>query len=69
MATTLPRRSAFARRSSVIGLLGHLYGVWRQRQALKTLDAARLNDIGISRAQAEDEARRAFWDAPNNWTR
>ncbi len=47
--------------------LGRLFGIWRQRQALRRLDADALQDIGISRADAETEARRPFWDAPHTW--
>ncbi|SFT46440.1 DUF1127 domain-containing protein [Sedimentitalea nanhaiensis] len=42
-------------------------GLWRQRRALRRLDAKSLCDIGITRAQAEAEARRPLWDAPANW--
>lgn len=56
----LPRRSAAA-------TLKQYYNVWSQRQALKTLDATVLNDIGITRAQANAEAKRPVWDAPATW--
>lgn len=41
----------------------------RERRALAALDEARLADIGITRAEAEAEARRPFWDAPAHWHR
>ncbi|THH35860.1 DUF1127 domain-containing protein [Aliishimia ponticola] len=44
--------------------LRHMYEVRRERHALSKLDDHLLNDIGVSRADAEDEAQRAFWDAP-----
>lgn len=66
---TLRRAAANRRRASVFSVLAHLYSVWRQRQALKKLDAAQLRDIGITREQALAEARRAFWDAPSSWLR
>ena len=47
--------------------LGHLFSVWRQRQALRKLDGAALSDIGLTRAQATHESGRAFWDAPTTW--
>lgn len=47
-------------------LARHL-NVWRQRRQLTRLDDAALSDIGISRAEAETEARRQIWDAPENW--
>jgi uncharacterized protein YjiS (DUF1127 family) len=34
---------------------------WRQRQALLDLDDKLLRDIGITRDQAEREARKPFW--------
>ncbi|MCT8159701.1 DUF1127 domain-containing protein [Pseudoruegeria sp. SHC-113] len=40
---------------------------WRQRQALKALDAAALADIGLTRAEAEAESARPFWDVPATW--
>jgi uncharacterized protein YjiS (DUF1127 family) len=33
----------------------------RSRQALANLTDAQLNDIGISRTQAREEAKRPFW--------
>lgn len=35
---------------------------YRSRRALLELDEHLLKDIGISRADAEREARRSFWD-------
>jgi uncharacterized protein YjiS (DUF1127 family) len=43
--------------------------VWRQRQHLAELDDARLDDLGITRAEAEAESRRPLWDAPAHWRR
>ncbi|PJE34807.1 hypothetical protein CVM52_20375 [Pseudooceanicola lipolyticus] len=65
----------FARLLPRIGLtasihaLAERHAVWRQRQALKQLDSAALRDLGLTREQAEAEARRGFWDAPVNWRR
>lgn len=47
--------------------LGHLLNVWSQRRALRALDAKALSDIGVTRAEASTESRRAFWDAPETW--
>lgn len=47
--------------------LDRLLNVWRQRQTLRTLDADALRDIGLTRAQADAESRRSFWDAPESW--
>lgn len=35
---------------------------WRQRQALAALDDRLLDDIGLTRAQAEREAHKRFWE-------
>ncbi|MFT3975019.1 MAG: DUF1127 domain-containing protein [Amaricoccus sp.] len=35
------------------------HGLWRSRVVLMRLDAAALRDVGITRAQAEAEARRS----------
>lgn len=34
---------------------------WRQRQALLELDDHLLDDIGVSRVEAEHEAHKPFW--------
>lgn len=47
--------------------LAQSYGIWRQRQALKSLDDKALRDIGVTRSQADAEARRSVWDAPDSW--
>lgn len=38
-----------------------------QRRALADLDAGRLADIGVTRAEALRESRRRVWDVPANW--
>lgn len=55
--------------ASVLASLQHFHAVWCQRQALKSLDADALDDIGVTRAQAEAEAKRPVWDAPQAWRR
>lgn len=41
--------------------------LYRQRAALRRLDDRLLDDIGLSRTEAEAEARRPIWDAPGHW--
>jgi len=41
--------------------------VRRQRAALSKLDDAALADIGLTRSQADAEAKRPLWDVPANW--
>jgi uncharacterized protein YjiS (DUF1127 family) len=35
---------------------------WRQRQGMLDLDERLLRDIGMTRAQAIEEARKPFWE-------
>ena len=44
-----------------------LFNLARQRRALAQLDDDALNDIGVSRKDARNEAERPFWDAPDSW--
>ena len=37
------------------------------RQRLAQLDARALRDIGLSPAQANREAEKPIWDAPDHW--
>lgn len=53
----LPARFSILRAVALIG----------QRRALKSLSDERLLDLGLSRAQAEREASRPVWDAPEHW--
>lgn len=39
----------------------------RSRSALAQLDAHALRDIGLSGQDAQNEARRPVWDAPEFW--
>ncbi|SHJ02927.1 protein of unknown function [Shimia gijangensis] len=39
----------------------------RQRKALTRLDDIALHDLGLTRTQAELEAKRSLWDVPANW--
>ncbi|MBT6927689.1 MAG: DUF1127 domain-containing protein [Marinovum sp.] len=41
--------------------------VHKSRLALARLDPDRLEDIGISRIEADQETELSFWDAPANW--
>lgn len=38
-----------------------------ERETLRRLTNAELNDIGVSHAQAQAEANRPIWDAPPHW--
>lgn len=64
VAILLPLARAIAGRLQIAWRMLSLY---RERRALATLDDRLLKDIGISPAQAENEARRPIWDAPQHW--
>ncbi len=49
--------------------LMELFGLWRQRRCLASLDDHLLRDIGLTRDAALREARRPLWDAPQSWRR
>ena len=53
---------ASTRRTGVVPRLFAMIAVYRQRRHLARLDDAALNDIGVSRDEAEREASRPFWD-------
>ena len=63
----LPRhatRPLFARMTTVfIGVIT----LHRSRNRLGTLQPHMLDDIGLTAAQAESEAKRPVWDAPSGW--
>ncbi|MBT2129635.1 DUF1127 domain-containing protein [Planktotalea lamellibrachiae] len=39
----------------------------RERKALSALSDAQLDDIGLSHAQAQQEATKPIWDVPSHW--
>jgi uncharacterized protein YjiS (DUF1127 family) len=47
--------------ATAVSLLWRWRELARQRRTLLTMDDRMLKDIGISRAEAEREARRPFW--------
>lgn len=61
-------RTSYSSRSTHKGLFGYL-SLYRQRRALATMDDVQLKDIGLSRAEALQEAHRPLWDAPAYWLR
>lgn len=46
-----------------------LAAVSRTRKGLLRLDDHILRDIGLTREEAQAEARRPVWDAPSHWKR
>jgi len=57
----LPSGTPQAARKAAILWPARMLSVWRQRRALAQLDAARLDDIGLTPTEARREASRPFW--------
>lgn len=59
-----PARETIGLRASLVAMI-RLLGIWyrryRQRRHLHGLPDYLLKDIGVSRAEAEEEARKFFW--------
>ncbi len=70
MANSLSRTLTLRpRRLSLLARLRAAFDSQRQRRQLRDLSDAQLEDIGISRTEAEAEAQRRLWDAPQQWLR
>lgn len=50
-------------RVGIFGIIGDAIETRRQRRCLAGLSDHQLNDIGVSREEAEKEAKRPIWDA------
>ncbi len=59
-------RPAFARRTRRLSLLD-LLSFWQQRRMMRELSEETLADIGLTRQDAEKEARKLPWDVPSTW--
>jgi len=57
-----------ARRRKPLKLSDYI-ALWRQRQALRRLDASQLRDIGLETKAVEQEASRSIFDVPQHWMR
>lgn len=55
-------RPAPVRRLTLLDLLA----LYRERRALANLDEDALEDLGLTRKQADTESQRHFWDIPAN---
>ena len=60
LAPSLPRSAR------AFGLF-ELVALWKQRRTLAAMDADQLADLGISYADAQEEAARPAWDVPAHW--
>ncbi len=55
------------RRAGLMTRLTAMHSLARQRARLARLDSDRLEDLGLTRADAQSEAARPAWDVPTNW--
>jgi len=65
-ASHIAHRALGAPRAAQKSLLDYM-ALRRQRRALAQLDSDGLADIGVTRSEAETEAKRPIWDAPSHW--
>ncbi|MCB2110456.1 MAG: DUF1127 domain-containing protein [Defluviimonas sp.] len=63
-----PDRRSF-RPGVVLGALTRAITLDRERGRLAGLSDAALDDVGLTRAQADREAARPIWDVPQTWLR
>ena len=64
-----PDHSAVDHIWSGLGRIQNILAVRRQRKALSALEDHLLEDIGVTREQAETEAKRPLWDTPSHWVK
>ncbi len=62
---SFPSRSG----GGLVARLMQAMGLWQQRRKLAEMDDAQLRDIGLTRAEALEEAEKPLWDVPANWLR
>ncbi|WP_432449476.1 DUF1127 domain-containing protein [Aliiroseovarius marinus] len=67
-AVTCTNAPAAKRHVSPLAWLVHVWETHRERVALSQLDSKRLEDIGLTEAQAQREVNRPIWDVPAHWT-
>ena len=56
-------------RSLSVNTLWSALTLMKSRRALAALTPAQLQDLGLTEKQAEQEAKRPFWDAPEWWNK
>lgn len=67
--TTRLVQATYRTGGSALARFVQVYAGWQQRKRLATLDDAILRDIGLTRHEAEAEAARPIWNAPDQWLR
>lgn len=65
-AKTMTRLPFSALVSGLAAWIKRAARVYRQRQHLAQLSTRELSDLGLSRAQAQYESARPFWDLPDD---
>lgn len=65
--TRLPNLQTSRRKifNDAIARLEMMWQVYRERQTLRTLDDREIKDIGLNRDLVDKEARRSFFDVPD----
>jgi uncharacterized protein YjiS (DUF1127 family) len=67
---TASRTLPVAGRSTTVSLgdrLAAVFAIWRQRRALASLPDHLRQDVGLTEAEIDREARRHIWDVPQHW--
>ena len=64
-----PARTARKQRPTAFRMIKLALKARNQRRELRRLDNAALDDLGLTRKQAKQEANRPIWDVPANWLR
>lgn len=67
LTLTLRAPRARSHSSSLLSRFVQARALARQRKALAELDDTILDDIGLTRMEADREAARPSWDAPQHW--
>lgn len=67
MSSLFKTRALSSRAPSRRMALFSLFDLARERRALARMDDARLSDLGLSREDAQAEAKRPLWDVPSHW--
>ena len=65
--TVISHANRKSRSASLRGRLMTFFALARQRRQLAALDQHILDDIGITRAQADAETQKSAWDVPQHW--
>lgn len=66
-AVTCTNAPAAKRSFSPLTWLASVFQTRRERVALSHLDQHMLNDLGLTRDQAQREVDRPIWDVPSHW--